>query len=135
MLAERPLQVGGEPGELLGAEDAEAAVLEVEHVDEGDEVHAGVVEAVVALVVRGLAEAAEVFADGGVGRVVLAGHGVQLGDAQLAEQLLREVELGGLGEVGDVAGVDDQRRLLGHGVDEVDGLGAGCRRRRGWRPC
>jgi len=39
---------------------------------------------------------------------------------QPCEQLLREVELGGLGEVGDVAGVDDQRRLLGHRVDEID---------------
>src|SRR5579862_7776960 len=56
-----PPQVGLHPRELLGAECAERARLEIQHIDQGDEVNTFVVEAVIALVARRLSEAKEVF--------------------------------------------------------------------------
>jgi hypothetical protein len=85
--------------------------------------HGGVIEAVVALVAGGLTEAAEVLTHRGVARVVLARDGVQLGDAQAREHLLREIELRRLRKMRDVPGVSDQRRLLGQGVDQLDAAG------------
>ena len=113
VLAERPFRSAVDPGELIGAEGAEAAWLELQYVDQRDEVHAGVIETVIALVVGCLAEAVEVFGDGRVGGVVLARYGVHLGGTQAREHLLRQIKFGGLGQVSDVAGVDDERRLLG----------------------
>ena len=54
------LQVVGEPGELLGAEIAHAAGLEIDDVDEADEVHAGLVERIPAGALRALAVALEI---------------------------------------------------------------------------
>ncbi len=71
-------QVGLEPRELVVAELAQAVRLEMHDVDEREEVHALVVEAVVAPVRGSLAEAAEVFGPGTVGHVVLAGHRMQV---------------------------------------------------------
>jgi hypothetical protein len=88
-------------------------------------VHALVVEAVVAPVLRGLAVAAEIFGHRSVHDIVLAGGRVELGHVQLRQQLGRGVELGGLGQVGDIARVDHQRRLFRHGIDQRDGLGQG----------
>ena len=122
VLDERPFRSFFEPGELVVAQAAQAVRLEVHHVHQGDEVHAVVVEAVIALVFRGLPEAAEIFRSGTIGHVVFAGHGMQFGDFQAGHQLGRVVEFLGLGEMGDVAGVNRQRRLDGHGVDVVDRL-------------
>ena len=51
--------------------------------------HALVVETVMALAAGGLAEAGEIFRAGTVGDVMLAGRGVQLGDVQARQKLLR----------------------------------------------
>ena len=51
-----PLEIGFHPGELFGAQGAQAARLELQHVDQADEMHAGMIEAVVALVAGRLAE-------------------------------------------------------------------------------
>jgi hypothetical protein len=40
------LDIVGEPGELIGPEPSQAAGLEVDHIDEGNEVNAVIVEAV-----------------------------------------------------------------------------------------
>ena len=61
--------------------------------------HTGVVEAVVTLVVGGLAETVEIFGDARIGGVVLTRNRVQLGRAQMQEQLLRKIELGGLRQI------------------------------------
>jgi len=50
---------------------------------------------------------------------------VQLGRAQTGEHLLRHVKFGGLRQVSDIAGMDDERGLLGHPVHEIDGLREG----------
>ena len=52
-------------------------------------------------------------------------HRVQLGRAQTGEHLLRHVKFGGLRQVSDIAGMDDERGLLGHPVHEIDGLREG----------
>ncbi len=123
VLDDRPFKSAVNPGELLGAQSPEAARLELQHIDERDEMHAGVIEAVVALVAGGFAEAVEVFGDGRIGRVVLAGDGMHLAGAQAREQLLRQIEFRGLRQMRDIARMDDERRLLGHAVHEIDGLG------------
>src|ERR1700689_3713957 len=78
-----PLQIRLEPFELRLSECSKSVGLEVEHVDQADEMHALVIEAVVAAPLRRLAVAIEIFARGRIGDVVLAGGGVQFGDAQL----------------------------------------------------
>src|SRR5271155_3792790 len=79
------LQIRSHPSELLVAQSAETARLELQHVDQSDEVHARMIEAVVALVVGGFTESIEVFRDGRIGRVVLARYRVHLGGSQAAE--------------------------------------------------
>ena len=55
--AGEPFHIIFEPLELLGAELAQAAGLQVHHVDQADEVHAFVIEAVPAVALRALAVA------------------------------------------------------------------------------
>jgi hypothetical protein len=67
------LEIVGEPGELVGSEPPEAAGLEVDHVDETDEVHAMVVEAVPTLPLGSFTVAVEIgLAEALVDDVVLA---------------------------------------------------------------
>jgi hypothetical protein len=107
---------------LRVAESSEPVRLEIHHVDEPDEVHAAVVEAVIALVGGGLAETAEIFGALAIGDVVLAGHGVKLSDVQSRHQLRRGVEFLGFRKMGDIARVNGERWFHGHGVDEADRL-------------
>ena len=51
------LQVRADPSELLVAQSAETARLELQDVDQADEVHAGMIETVVAAVIGGPTEA------------------------------------------------------------------------------
>jgi len=115
-------QILFEPRELFVAETAEAVRLEIHHVDEGDEVHTAVVEAVITLVGRGLAETAEIFRAHAVGDVVFARDGVKFGDVQSQHQLRRGIEFLRLRQMGDVAGMNGQRWLHRHGVHETDRL-------------
>jgi hypothetical protein len=106
---------------LIAAQGTEAAGFELQHVHEGDEVNAGMIEAVVALVVRGLAEATEVLAHRRIAGVVLAGHGVHLARIDPREELLGVVEFRRPGQVSDVARMNEERRSLRHRVHEIDG--------------
>ena len=78
------MQIVLEPGELLGAEIAEAAGLEVDDVDEADEVHAAGVEGIPAGALGAAAVALAIELDLLVDEVVLAGHvmHVELGSAR-----------------------------------------------------
>src|ERR1700676_3301270 len=115
-------QIGLEPGELLGAEIAETAALEVDDVDETYEVDAMIVEAVPTRALRALAVALQIgLAALFIDDVVLAGHPVTL-DAGLTEHLVGIVELGRLGEMCNVAGVNDEGRLHRHSLHLGDGL-------------
>ena len=101
-----------EPGQLIVAEDAEAAGLEVPDIDQPDEVDALEVEAPPAVGGAALAEAVEVrlaVVDEGV---VLAGHVEHLVLAELRafEDLIDRVELGWHREVAHVAGVQHEGR-------------------------
>src|SRR5271170_3535549 len=113
-------QISFEPGELLGAEIAEAAALQVDDIDEADEVNAVIIEGIPACALRALAVAIEIgLAPVFIDDVVLTGNPMRL-QAGLAEYLVGIVELGGLGEVGDVAGMDDESRLGLHRLDLGD---------------
>ena len=103
---------------------AQAAGLEVHDVDEGDEVGALVVERVVAAppglhIGRLFAVAVEV----GVGDedVMFAGDVEGAVGLNGLEELIDGVEFLGLGEVGEVAGVEEER-WRGAGIDQADGF-------------
>ena len=82
--------------------------------------HAVVIETVIAPAPRRLAITIEVFADGRIGDVMLAGHGVQLGDGEFRKQSRSGFEFGGSREVRDVAGVEDQRGSDRHRIHDID---------------
>ena len=92
------LQVVLQPLELLGAELAEAAGLEVHDVDQADEVHAVVVEAVPAGALGALAVALEIELALLVDDVVLAGD-VDARRAWPADDSIGVVEFLGLGQM------------------------------------
>ena len=109
-----------EPFELLRAEAAEPAGLEVDDIDQAHEVDARGIEAVPA---GSLGAAAEPGPVGGAfvdQHVVLAGDVVDVEPGAL-DQRLRRVELGLLREVADVAGVQHEGRLWPQGLDSLDG--------------
>ena len=66
------------------------------------------------------AEGAPVLLPRVVDRVVFAGHGEDMRRLQAAQHLLHLVELAGGGQVGEVAGVDDEIRCVAEVVDLVD---------------
>src|SRR5579862_9898602 len=113
------LQVRGHPIELFSIQSAETTWLELQDVDQGNEMHARVIEAVITLVVGGFTKSIEVFRDGCISRVVLARYGMHLGGAQAGEKLLRQVKFGRLRQMGDIARMDDQCRLHSHPVHEI----------------
>src|ERR1700722_16944377 len=121
--AVRPvLEVGFEPCELLGAEIAESAALQIDDVDEADEVDAVIVVAVPAGALRTLAVAFQIgFAAVYVDNVVLARHPMNL-HAGLAEHLVGVIELSRLGKMRDVAGVNDEGRFDWHRLYDGDSL-------------
>ena len=80
--ADLALEIVLEPRELLGAERAEAVLLQIDDIDERDEMHAAVVEGIPAAAGRALAEAFEI----GVA-------GLRIEDVVLARRVMN-VELG-----------------------------------------
>ena len=102
------LDVVLQPLELIGSEKAEAAGLQVGHVDEADEVHAGLIEAVPAGALGVLAVALEIGLAGPlIDDIVLTGNVVHL-QTGAADELCGVVELGRLGEMRDVSGVQHE---------------------------
>ena len=71
------------------------------------------------------AEDAAVLLTRVVDRVVLAGHGEHVRRLQAAQHLLRLVELVGGGQVGEVAGVNDEIRCVAEVVDLIDRVAEG----------
>ena len=56
---------------------------------------------------------------------MLAGYGVHLGGTQAGEELLRQIKFRGLRQVGDIAGMNNECRLLNHAVHNIDSLRQG----------
>ena len=107
------MQILLQPVELRLAELAHA--FQLHHVDQADEVHAFVVEAVPAISLRAFAVALEIQLSVVDGGVVFAGHVEDL--AARSENLIERVELRGLGGMRQVAGVDQEIRSCGSGID------------------
>ncbi len=118
--ARKPPHVVLEPGELLRPQTAEAARLEIEHVDQPDEMRPTVVEAVPPRALGAFAVAVEV-ALAIVGQNVVLARDVKhpLG-LDPPNDLVRRIELARLRELADVACVKDERRPVGQGVDPFD---------------
>src|SRR2546428_287100 len=91
----QPLHVRLQPGELLGAEGTQTARLEIDDVDQTDEMHAGLVEAVPAGALRVLPEALEVALAVVTQYVVFARH-IEHRRADPHELLMQLVEFLGL---------------------------------------
>ena len=122
------LEIIGEPGELLVAEIAHAAGLEVDHVDETDEVHAALIERVPAGAARAFAVALQVGLAGPlVDHIVLARHVVSI-ELQLGEGLSRIIEFLRLRQMRDIAGMNHEGGLDRHGRNFRDGLFERCQR-------
>src|SRR5580704_6606411 len=122
-----PFDILLQPFELLVAELGEAggfeAGLKLEHVDQADEVHARRVEAVPAFAVGVLTVAFEIsLAVVGVGDVVLAGQEEYLLVGGF-DDVIGVVPLLLLGEVADIAGMDEKGGLRRHRLDLRDCLG------------
>ncbi|GAB4721756.1 hypothetical protein MOKP126_12920 [Mycobacterium avium subsp. hominissuis] len=111
--------------QLVGAQVPELA--QIQRVDQRDQVHTGHVEAVPAVTGRTRPEDAAVLLPRVVDRIVLAGHGEHVRGLQRAHHLLGLVELLGRGQVGEIAGVDDEIRGVAQVVDLVDGPAEGAR--------
>ena len=114
-----------QPVELLLAEHAEAAFLDRGDIHQADEMHAFLVEAEPAGAVRALAEALEILRAVVAQDVVLAGHEEDLLGFAVLEHLLEIVELLGLRELREIAGVQDEIRRLRQRIDPRDGLAEG----------
>ena len=128
------VEIVGEPGELVGSEPSEAAGLEVDHVDETDEVHAVVVEAVPTVPLGAFTVAVEIgLAEALVDDVVLAGNLVDV-EPSLTDDLISVVEFVRLGQMGDIARMDHEGRARNNQfLDLADGLAKRAERVRiGW---
>ena len=110
-----------QPFELLGAEIAQTAGFEIEGIDQSDEMHAVGVEAVPAVTLGGPAVTFLIDFAIGIDEVVFAGHVMHV-EPRLRNDVIGVVEFLFLRQVGDVAGVDHEGRLLRQGVDLFDRL-------------
>ncbi len=90
------------------AEAAQTSGLQVHDVHQSDEVHAILVEAVPARALRAFAIALQILLAFVVEDVVLAGHEEDVLGAGGLQQLIHGVKLTRLGEMADVAGVQDE---------------------------
>src|SRR5580693_2914133 len=97
--------VGFEPSELLGAEVAEPAGLEIDDIDQADEMHAVGIEAVPAGALAAAAVTLTIELAVLVEEVVLA-RDVMHVEAGLRNDAVGIVELGNLRQMTDVAGVN-----------------------------
>ena len=84
-----------QPFELLVAERAKTAGFQVDDVDEADEMHAALIEAVPTGALRAFAESLQVALAVVLEHIVLAGD-VEHRQRQLGQHLLQRVELGRL---------------------------------------
>ena len=107
---------------MIGAERAESTSLEIEHVDETNEMHARVVEAVPAVAFRVPAVALQVRSAVVGGDVVFPRNVEDAIGLHTFEDFIRGVELVGLCQLSDVAGVQHQRWRLWQSVQFCDGL-------------
>ena len=101
-----------QPFQLRFAQRPQAGALQVDHIHQPDEVHAMCVEAVPAVAFGALAVAVEVALAVFLQYVVLPGNGVDLQSGRF-QKLRTVIEFLGLGQMRDVAGVNDERRLVG----------------------
>ena len=109
--ARERLHIPLHPIELLGPEGAKPTGFEIHHVDEGDEVHSGVIETVPAL--GRLVPVATQILGAVVGEHVMLARDIE--DAiglDAFDHLIGGVELVGLGQLADVAGMQDERRAF-----------------------
>src|SRR5580700_4943114 len=126
-----------QPFELLVADFGEAggfeAGLKLEHVDQADEVHAAVIEAVPTLALGVFAVTCEIgLAVVGVGDIVLAGQEEHLLVGRF-DDLIGVVPLLLFREVADIAGMDEKGGLRRHRLDLLDRLGERGARVGVWR--
>src|SRR5258708_17421527 len=112
------LEVALQPFELLVAEIPQASGLEIDHVDETDEVHTVGVEAVPARAFGAATVAVAVELHVLVENVMFARYVMHV-EPRLRDDAVGVVEFGRLGEMGDIAGVNDEGWLDRKRIDLV----------------
>src|SRR4029077_10358973 len=110
------------PGELFVAERRKGAHLEVEHVVQGYEMRAALIEAVPGLAVAIVIEELEIAGYAVIDGVVLARNRVHAVDMDFLQQFARLAEFLGFRQVAHIAGVHDEGRCLRQRVDVGDGV-------------
>ena len=120
-VAAQSLHVILEPFELVVTEGAKPARFEVEDVDQGHKMNTVVVEAIPTVTTRLLAIACEVLFAVVVEHVVLARDVVNVLRFATFEHLFQRVEFARLGQVTEVARVQEKRRRRRQRIDPVDG--------------
>src|SRR5471032_3490163 len=120
------LQVFLQPRQLLIAEKPKAAATQIQHIGQADKMHPVLVEAV-PLRGRGFGEALEIRTAVIDEHVVFARYVVHV-EPGAPDDLRGGVELVGLGQVADVAGMYDELVFLRARADLVDGFLQGARR-------
>src|SRR3954454_900191 len=109
-----------QPFELIFAEIAQTAGLEVHDIDEADVMDTLLVETVPAGAARSLAVAVEVGLALLVVEQIMLPRDVEDRNANLLDQLIGVVEFLVLGQVADIARVDHEAWLHGQQLDPVD---------------
>src|SRR5262249_13573487 len=115
------LEIVREPLELILAEIAEAAGLQIDHINEADEMHAVGIEAVPSSPLGILAVALAIELRLLVDEVMLARHVMHV-ERRLRDDAVGIVELGGFRQMRDVPGVDHECGFYWERLDLADRL-------------
>src|SRR6266702_684192 len=110
-------QILFQPLQLLLSQNTQAAFFDIHDIDEPDEMHALLVEAVPARAPGPFAEAFAVLRSVIVDDVMLARHVKDIASLATLQDLLERVEFLGFSEMGEVAGVEHEGRSFGQGVN------------------
>src|SRR5689334_6095341 len=114
------LDIAFEPLQLLVPQRAEAAGLEIDHIHQADKMHTVLVETVPALALEVFPVAFSEHGSVIIQDVVFSGYEKDFLVSGL-EDLVNVVKLFGLGEMTDVAGVQNELRRVGKGIYLVHG--------------
>ncbi len=102
------LKIIFQPFQLLSPENAQAAFLDVHDIDQADEMHAFLIEAVPARALRSFAEPVAILLSVIIEDVMLSRHIEHLPGFAAFQDLVQRVELLRLGKMSQVAGVQHE---------------------------
>ena len=118
-------EVISQPGQLVRTKTAHAAGLKPRDIDQGDEMHAAMVEGIPAVAFSILAVARQEGLGATLVEHVVIARNMEHRQAGFLDDLVGVVEFAVLGKLADIAGVDDEGGLDRHRTDLGDRLAVG----------